>query len=72
MQGCKVPDMIWNEMIWVKHKENEVSVDTSVDVTGNAGVLSPSKERTDRRLDDAAEEMVAPTGGRQPPRHAGL
>ena len=65
-EECRVPDLIWNEILRVKRKEREVSVDASAAISGNADVLSPSNERTDERLDDAAAAMPAPTGGENP------
>jgi len=54
-EDCRVPDTIWNEILRVKRKENAVLVDNTSAVSGNAGVLSPSNNRTDIRLAEAAD-----------------
>ena len=58
-----MPHNIWNEILRVKRKENEVSVDESAAVSGMAGdiagALSPTDNRTDDRLQAAAAATVA-------------
>ena len=63
-EDCRVPNDIWNEILRVKRKENEVSVDETAAVSGVdgdiAGVGLPTDNRTDDRLQDAAAATVAP------------
>ena len=64
-EGCRLPDTVWNEILRVKRKENAVVVDNTSAVSGNAGVLSPSNNRTDIRLAevaDAADVAISQAG----------
>ena len=59
-EECRVPDAIWNEILRVKRNENSVVVNDSVAVAGNPGVMSPSDSRTNRHLEDAADQALTP------------
>ncbi|EJK44668.1 hypothetical protein THAOC_36777, partial [Thalassiosira oceanica] len=66
---CRVPHMIWNEILRVQRKERAVVVDSSAAVSGvagNAGALSPTDERTDPRLESAVDEIPQLPGGENP------
>ena len=59
-EECRVPDAIWNEILRVKRNENSVVVNDTVAVSGNPGVLSPTDNRTNQQLEDAANHALTP------------